>query len=346
MNVQIQQVDLSNLSQSQRSDINQVLKKSDGASIFHTIEWNQLLIQWFGLELITLLAMADQQPVGLYIFQEKNDRVCWSSAIDLQSVYGGPIAINDDPVVIVELLKASEKICPASYFNIWTSPNVRPTPFKMQDYEVEEMLTGVIRLDRSEDEAWKNIHRKKRAQIRKALERGAEVEERDAESLKLYRDMVTETLSGTGIDPLPLGFYKLLMERLKSLGLSKLFYVVYDHDVISGTIILYYKDTVYGWDMGWRREFSDLSPNDLLVWNISKRARLDGYKFFDLLRVEPDRLPGIAKWKMHFGLEIIPVYGFYKETMGFRLYRAGNMLINNPTRALQKLKSHLAFNQS
>lgn len=337
----IRQLDLMNLNTSDLAGINEVLNNAAGATVFHTVEWNRLLIDEFGLNHVALLATDQDVPVGMYIYYEHKDNTYKSPVVNLQSAYGGPLAIDDNPNVILKLLDGSEKLHPIAAFQIWTPPNVNPTPFREYGYSVQEMYTPILDLECSEEEQWSRLHRKKRATIRKALKHGAEVVETNSSDLDAYRQMVAETLGKDEIDPLPIDFYHRVMDELAPLGLARLFTVKLRDQPISGSIVLCYKGVIYGWDIGWDREYAHLSPNDLLVWGMCQFASQKGYRSFDLLRIERGRLPGIAKWKESFGGDVIPCYLFQKATVGFRLFRPAKILFTKPSRAIRKVKTFL-----
>jgi lipid II:glycine glycyltransferase (peptidoglycan interpeptide bridge formation enzyme) len=123
--------------------------------------------------------------------------------------------------------------------------------------------------------------------------------------------------------------------------MARLLLAKYNGNTISGAIILYYKDTVYAWDLGWRREYGRIAPNDLLTWEIARSASQNGYKYFDLLRVEPDRLPGVARWKIAFGGDTVSCYRLDKATMGYQLQRVLRFAAD-PRRLISKARSLLA----
>jgi len=338
MVISIRKVNLMKLDQGEIDGINEVIEKSNAATVFHTLEWNRLLIEYFNLPYTALLAYNDQTIVGMHLLYPYKDCTYRSPVIDLQSVYGGPIAIGDESAIIHKLLEESERVCAFAYFQIWSSPRIIPKPFVRLGYQVEEMFTPIMKLDGSEEEQWRQLHKDKRYKIRRAKSMGLKVEEAGFEELGAYHEMVKETLSQANISPLPLGFLQKLMMELQSSGRARLFLVRHNHELASGTIILYHKDMAYGWDIGWRREFSNLSPNDLLTWEVAKKAHQDGLKYFDLLRIEPDRLPGIAKWKAAFGCEIVPCYFLRKATAAYRLFRPIRILFTQPGRVLRKLR--------
>ncbi len=93
---------------------------------------------------------------------------------------------------------------------------------------------------------------------------------------------------------LPKSFCKEVLTQLAPLGMARLLLAKHDGQVIAGTITLFYKDTAYFWDAGCDGDYRSQAANDLLHWEIIKGAS-GGYKYYDLLRVETDRLSGIAR---------------------------------------------------
>jgi len=344
MKVKIREIDLLQLSNSDHADANRVIHQSESASVFHTVEWNRLIIEEFGLRHVALLATVDEKPAGLYIYYPLRDNTYQSPMISLQSVYGGPIAIKNYPDVISALLRESEKKEPMSFFQVWTPPKIDPTPYSHAGYGTQEMFTPIILLNGSEEERWLKLGRDKRYKIRKAISNGAVFVDADVKDLAIYRNMVSMTMANMGKDPLPLAFYHRLIEQLGPLGMAKLFFVKIGEEIVSGTIILYCKETLYGWDIGWRREFANLSPNDFMVWSIQQHGYEQGYKYFDLLRIEPDRLPGVAKWKTSFNPEIETCYFIQKKTLEYRLFHPIKTLFTNPQKAFSKVQTLLSNN--
>jgi hypothetical protein len=337
--ITVHRIDLLNLTQGEVAGINHVIETAKYATVFHTLEWNRLLIGYFNLPHVALLACRGESIVGLHLLFQHDNFTYRSPAIHLQSVYGGPLALDDDPAILRALIEGSERSCRLAYFKVWTSPNMDPLPFTQCQYAVEPMQTPVMNLGIPEEAQWDKLHRDKRNKIRKAQKAGLEFHETGLESLEEYYSIATETLTRGGVKPLPLAFLRAALERLKPMGMARLFIVRQTHQIISGTIILYFHDTAYGWDLGWRRDYSVISPNDFMIWEVARRASRDGLKWLDLLRIEPDRLPGIARWKATFGCEIVPCHLLRKETFILRLVKPVKIAFTQPQRVIRKFRT-------
>lgn len=345
MSVIVKHVNLFSMSTAEEQAIRQVLAESSHATVFHTIEWNRILAAQTGYEDILLLAYKDGLPVGMYIFFALNSESCYSSLANMNSIYGGPISIYDDSDVIVSLLNAAETHKPLSAFHIWSPPRIESSMIASRGYSVREIYqTPLWHLDFPEEQLWNQLDRDKRTKIRKAMREGVSILNGDITLLDEYNQLVFSTLDGasdarTGesVQLVSKEFYRQVMETLCPLGMAGLFLTTYEGEYISGSIVLYFKDSAYGWSIGWRREYARLSPNDLMAWQIACHARSTGYKVFDLMVIDPVAQPGIAKWKIGFGVEVVPCHYFHKSTAANRIMRAGKLAITDFPELMRKV---------
>jgi len=337
MRIRIKRINLLNINSEDRRHIDHVLDHSPNATVFHTIEWNQLLIDYFGLKNVTLLAHIADNPVGLFNFYRLKDNSCWSSAVNLHSVYGGPISTNNSVPVIIALLKKAENICPFADFRIWTPPHYDISAFLHSGYTKKEMYTPIMNIQGTEEELWARMPHDKRYEIRKALKNNIRIKIGDTKALYLFCHLLEETLAKSGLTSLPEGFLIRLFEKLHPLGRAKLWIAEHDETIISSAFILYYKNTAYYWNIGWRREYGKLGPNDLMSWEIVKDASQKGCVYYDLLRLEPDRLPSIALWKKKFGGDVATCYYLSKSPFKNKIWRGTKMILADPPRAFQKI---------
>lgn len=338
MKFEIRCVDLARLSPQHTHSINEVLMKSADATVFHTIEWNQLLTSQFALDNVTLLAFLGEKPVGLYCYYPSDGHRCLSPVVRLFTVYGGPVSASGDPQVVAALLREAEKLQPFASFQIWTAPNYDISPLAELGYSREEMYAPIVNLQATDEELWAKLHKKRRGAIRLAMKNDVRIVGGDSPSVDEYHEMMVGTLSRVQIDALPKSFYKQVLESLAPQGMARLLLAEHDGNTIAGAILLFYKDMAYDWVMGWRRDYLKVAPNDLLHWEAIKLARQEGYQYFDLLGLEPERLPEIARWKIRFGVDVLSRYYLQKATPGHQLWRVLRF-ITNPRRVVNRLRS-------
>jgi hypothetical protein len=336
MRIEIKSVDLTALSSDDRDSINEVLTKSSNATVFHSIEWNEVLIDEFGLQIILLLATKGEQPAGLYSFSV-DGAVCRSPATSLESVYGGPISMGDNRI-IAELLRDAERFQKIAWFDIWTPAMYDISPLIEMSYSYSEMYTSILNLQKPEEELWAGLNQKKRNKIRKAQKNDVIIVEGDTSLVDEYYEMIVSAFTRARINILPKTFYKRVIESLGPKGIARLVLAKHDGRFIAGAIFLLHKNTAYYWHGASHREYLSLAPNDLIQWEHIKWARERGYKNYDLVRVEPGRLPGIANFKMSFGGETVPCYHLQKATLGYQLWRVLRFA-TSPRRIIRKMRS-------
>lgn len=324
--VEINQVDLSNVTTEDEHDLNYILHHSKDATIFHTIEWNKILIEEFGANNKTLIARIDGSPVGMYTFynfkQYKFLRTCRSPIYKFESVYGGPVAVDNSNLIIKNLLRESERIGRGMTYSIQTPPGYDIYPLTEMDYDITTWYTSILNLQKSEKELWNGLNKKTRNLVRKAIKNSVNVVERNASSVPEYYEMIKETFARVGVtNLLPIHFYEAVLENLKPKNMVKMLLAEHDNKMIAGAIFLIYKDMVYYWHGASHREYSNMAPNNLIQWEIIKWANENGYKHYDLVRIEPDRLPGIAAFKMGWGGDTVEFYYAVKRTRMYELLR-------------------------
>ena len=62
---------------------------------------------------------------------------------------------------------------------------------------------------------------------------------------------------------------------------------------------------MYYWTVGFLQSHNNLSPNFFLLWEMIKWFKSKGFESFDFVRIERDRLPGIARFKLSWGGQIV-----------------------------------------
>lgn len=322
--IKIDQVDIRNLTSEDKHNLNYILHYSKDATIFHTIDWNRILIDEFNANNKTLIARTDGSPVGVYAFynlkQYKFLRICRSPIYALESVYGGPIAVDNSDLVIKELLKESERIGRGMMYSMQTPPGYDTYSLTEMGYDTTVWYTSIVDLQKSEEELWNGLKGKARNMVRKAIKSGVNITEGNTSSVVDYYEMIKKTFARVGVtNLLPICFYESILKNLKPKNMVKMLLAEYNNKIIAGAIFLCFKDTVYYWHGASHREYSNVAPNDLIQWELIKWANEKGYKYYDLVRIEPNHLPGVAAFKMGWGGDTVEFYYAVKRTRIYKL---------------------------
>ena len=321
-----------------KEGINSFLEKCEDATIFHTIEWNEILAKSFpDNEFNFLVAKQNNDVVGLYSYVTKSIffkiKCLLSPFSGAETIYGGPIAIDTEAIrkneIMTFLLKKSEKIKGIVKFNIQSFPAFNSHIFQELNYGVRKGKTYIVDLNTDEKNSWNNLRKKTRNGVRKAIKNGVTVENIDVNNklaVDEYYKMIVSTFSHAGISLKPKEFYENVIKSLIRKNLAKFLMAVYENKFIAGAIFLNLKYTIYYWHNASYREFLYLAPNNVIQWELIKWGCKNGFNRYDLLYISPEKQPGIAKFKMGWGKGSI--VNFYYAKKEKSLYKMGKSLKN------------------
>jgi lipid II:glycine glycyltransferase (peptidoglycan interpeptide bridge formation enzyme) len=180
-------------------------------------------------------------------------------------------------------------------------------------YGYTPLYTSILYLEKEEKELFGNIHPYARNRIRKAEKSGVEIIKDGRPYLGEYYEMVKETLGSQGIRVNPKEFYEKVLDRLEPMGRAKLFIAMYKGNLFPEQFF-FYKESVYYWHGASFREYLPIAPSQLIHWELIRYAHQNGYKVYDFLNIEPERLPGIARFKMRFGGETKTYYRAFRNS--------------------------------
>ncbi|MBI4722344.1 MAG: peptidoglycan bridge formation glycyltransferase FemA/FemB family protein [Candidatus Stahlbacteria bacterium] len=341
-------------------DLAAIINHSSQATIFHTREWNKMITKEFGipsrrsgisasLQHHTLIARNSLAiPIGMYTFfvisapPKRDFRFATTGSFnrivspfrDTDSIYGGPIVVDGETEEVIRLLiTGAEKYISqrVEYYQILPPPRYPIKVFKQVHYRCRNLLTSIIDLRGTEEDLWHKIDSKRRNLIRKAIANKIKVICPVSDFIEAYYPMLLEVFDRAGKKPFPKSYYQCVLET--PLGWVKPLLALHNNIPIAGAIFLCFKDTVYYWSGASLKDYRHLAPNDLIQWEIIKWANQNNYKYYDLLIVEPERLPQIAHFKLGFGGELVPIYEAKRYTTLGQAMRGINFIkskIQNP----------------
>jgi hypothetical protein len=327
-------------------EIRSVLERSRHATIFHTIEWSKLVSQEFGVNYHTLIARKHCLPAGMYTFfvteGQSFERIV-SPLRESDSIYGGPLAVDGVDASVEEvttaLIKKAEKdfsrdslrspkrgVSHLESCQILPPPNYSMDLLRKLGYKCKELLTSIVDLHGSEEELWSKIDSKRRNLVRKAQSNRLKVMDSCSEFVDLYYPMLLEVFEKSGKKPFPKSYYERVVRELNPKGWVRPLLIFHEDRPVAGALFLCFRDTVYYWSGASLSEYRHLAPNDLIQWEIIKWARANGYKSYDLLIIEPEKLPGIAHFKLGFGGEAVSIYEAIHRTPLGEIARGASFL--------------------
>lgn len=324
-NIKVRELDLLNVSASERADLQKALEQSEDATVFHSLEWNQILREQFSLENRIMVAYKDGVPSGAFPFcivKGKGLRWCYSPPSKFETPYGGPVVAPGDCESLRALVDGCQKSSHALYYRLTCPPQPNPPALDELGYHLTVRTTAILDMSIGEEALWRQLGTKTRNMVRKAQKAGVNVREGQSSDVVEYYRMVESTFARVGYaGTLPSSFYHKVIDTLQPAGMARMVVAEHEGKMIAGVILLCYKKTIYYWHAASLAESWNLAPNDLLQWEIIKWACSKGYNSYDMLVVEPQRWPGVAKFKLSFGARMTNFYSAVKEHQALALAR-------------------------
>ena len=246
-------------------------------------------------------------------------------------IMGGPLAENNNPEIVRELMQAYQKRLPA--YVIYSE--VRPI-YEMERVTVnglkDEGISGLgdegikglkdegltvngewkrvghynlaLQVDKSVEELWNGMHKERRRNIGQAQKAGLRFEEVRTEAGR--RAIITLLQKTYARKHIPMADESLFAHLTKIMPKHVHFFAAYYEDkMIAGQIRLGYKDLLYAWYAGSDEAYFKMRPNDFLMWHVILWAHEKGYSRFDFGGGgEPGKPYGVRDYKLKYGCEM------------------------------------------
>lgn len=178
--------------------------------------------------------------------------------------------------------------------------------------------TNIIDLKKSEDEIWNGFSSQKRYKIRKAKRNGIQIEEINDITFSSFYNFYEKTNIRYGLENITEKFFNELIINSKNIRVDFLT-AKSENEIIGSVILLSDKDFSFYW-IGTRVE---KAPNtgyfDLLHWEMIKKAKSFGCKYYDTCYLEKERLPNIYRFKIGFSDNVVPVFNVIEKPGLFRV---------------------------
>jgi lipid II:glycine glycyltransferase (peptidoglycan interpeptide bridge formation enzyme) len=232
-------------------------------------------------------------------------------------VWGGPLVKNERSEVYSELLEkfqevGGKKAIYTQFRNFFDLADVR-TLFDNLGWQFEEHLNILIDLSKTEEMLWKEVHSKRRNEIRRAEKEGTSVRvlEKKDEFDTTY-DILKEVYDRAKL-PLPgIQFFRRAYDVLGT-DHFKIFLAVNEEKIIGTMYVLCFRDIMYDWYAGSYQAYYKKYPNDLIPWKAFLWGKENGFKTFDFGGAgKPDVPYGVRDYKKKFGGGVVNFGRFEK----------------------------------
>ena len=234
-------------------------------------------------------------------------------------IRGEPLILNDNPDVLDFILREYNKVIHkrAVYTqsrNLWEQENEFIACFEKNGFMYEEHLDVMIDLKLSENDLKQRMHKERRHNIRRAINKGTILKElKEPKEIEEGIKLIQETYSRI---KLPLAHPSLFKAAYNILFPRKMirYFAAFNHEKIIGIrIVLPYKDLVYDWYAGSSYKDNNKYPNDFLPWEMILWSKRNGYNVFDFGGAGKPEVPyGVRDYKLKFGGQLVN-YGRYAK---------------------------------
>ncbi len=278
------------------------VKSQDDGSVFHLSGWGKAIKQAYQYETYYLTARRAGEIAGILALTDARTPLLGKSLVATAfSVGGGPLA--HDAEALRALLDEAEKLGA----ELKTRYIECRSAFNAEGWNSKTGLHATFEAPIIEDEshALASIPRKRRAEIRKAIDaagKGDLTIRHDGEPEIFYK-LYAQSLHRLGTPVFAKTFIKALLEVFAAQSEIS---VVESHGApIASLVSFYFKDRVLPYYVGATECARDVRAFDYLYWAVMRRAAEKGFTVFDFGRSKTDSGP--YHYKRLWGIEPCPL---------------------------------------
>lgn len=160
--------------------------------------------------------------------------------------------------------------------------------------------TLIIDLTKSHEEILQNMKQKGRYNIRLAEKKGVKIRKSDHENpdkflkdTKQFCEILNQTAKRDHFHGHDLNYYQSMLDTLSPHKNAALYLAEYDHKIIAGIIVTFFKDTATYYYGASGNDFRNIMAPYFLQWSVIKEAKKEGYKYYDFFGISPMVRKGI-----------------------------------------------------
>lgn len=210
------------------------------------------------------------------------------------------------------------------------------------------IINATLRIDLtlSSEEIMKGMRRRLRTDLKNA--EGLNFREGKQEELGTFFDLMLATCKHQGVAPNPSSLESLykIWSLFSEKDLIKLYIAEKENEIVTAILVLRIRDYFIAWKIGWSGKYKSLSPNAVLIWEMIKSAKMEGFKIFDFVSVDY-KIAQLIKSKEPLAADVIKNPTFFKLGFGGKVVRLPDSYIYIPNPLLNKFyKLYCKINKS
>jgi serine/alanine adding enzyme len=171
-------------------------------------------------------------------------------------------------------------------------------------YSYVDYLNYLVDTSLPVDQVWNNIHKSAQKNISKALNKKQfeVIEAQDASQIENCYRILKKTYANAHIPLADFTMFEAAFNILYPKNMVRFLLGRADGQDVAASVVLLYKDVIYGWYRGFDRAYASYLPNDLMVWDMLKWGAENQYHIFDFGGAgRPDEKYGPREFKAKFG---------------------------------------------
>jgi len=170
-----------------------------------------------------------------------------------------------------------------------------------QTHSVQPRMTIALDIAKSEDALLAAMHQKTRYNIGLAEKKGVEVVEAGKERFEEFWHLLDQTSGRDKFRPHGRNYYQTMLEIPSEF--LKLFFAEYKGKPVAAGIFSFFGDTVAYLHGGSANELRNIMTPFALQWHAIRSAKSLGFRFYDFHGIDPEKYPGVTRFKRGFGGE-------------------------------------------
>jgi serine/alanine adding enzyme len=249
-----------------------------GRTFGHRWHWSQVLEKAFGVLPRYCVALDKDNIVGILPAVLMKSRLFGRFMISLPWLdYGGPIAQTDEIAIgLVDFAVSLAKDEKCRFVEL------RAVKQRHPDLIEKKLKYGFyLNLTPDEEEVWKSIDGKAKNQVRKAAKSGLEIQFGKVELLDDFYKIFSCNMRDLGTPVWP---RRLFTEQFNYFPDTEIALLRLGSQPVAGALLIHYQDQSAVPSASAYRKYLNLSPNNMLYWEIIKRCINRGSARFDFGR--------------------------------------------------------------
>jgi hypothetical protein len=302
-----------------KSEFNKIEEflENNFSSPTHWPDWNNLVSKYYNTEFFYFAMICNDKLTGICPVHRTKSGMIYrlkSGPKEFSIPFGGWIFSEDVNFNFTDLtLNSNESL------EIFSLPLISEFHAGYEGCRVLKLYqTAIINLESSEVEILNSFATSKRYRIRKAVKYNVEVQTIDEMGFDNYYEFYRTMDERYGLMSLPRDFLLEIKDNVKNIKVDFLA-AKRNSETLAHLILVSDKNYSIIW-LGTRIE---KGPNigffDLLHWEMIKKAKSYGCKYYDACYLEKDRLPNIYKFKIGYSTNLQPVLNIGTKSIQYKI---------------------------